>query len=408
MTKTLTKSDRAVKVPQASSEDEVEPTEDGQEIAKAESPIEVVDAEIIEEKPRERLNQLEAQIERSKAEIWAAAYAIREEKLWQLDGYESFEAYCNARWGWKSTTSHENALAGQVMASLTGIPIEELPVSTSAMNELNKVPEPERVEVLEKAREAGGGKPTAKAIREATTAAQEDTDTRRGLDDYLGLAEFQYKEVNGEASANEILKFGETYSGDTLARNKIRGFFEWSGRQWVCTRGAALDGPFAGLEAIGIVPSANWNQPTHDYGNQPEGIRFTYCGQAVKHRRHDYVLTDEKLTLAIKPDRPSADISTAITEPQSPFDVGDVVVDDYRPFTPLVIAKASDTQACCWGYLDEMWISWDSLKPWPAEHGDPGISLEAIAQSRLEQLVQVLGASQVSRMTLNLCSKEGS
>lgn len=232
------------------------------------APVKPTSVEVVATEARDRLNQLETQIERSKAEIWAAAHAIREEKLWQLDGYESFEAYCKQRWGWKSTTAHENALAGEVMQSLNGIPVAELPRSTSAMNELNKVDPEQRTEVLQQAREANGGNPTAKAIRAVAKAG-------------------------GDAESPEVQE------------------------------------------------------------------------------------------------------QTASTSTQVTYSVGDLVVDKYRPYSPIVIAKLRETQACCWAFGAEYWIGYESLEPY---RDATAISLEAIARRDIQRLAEVLGKDVVARL----------
>lgn len=85
-----------------------------------------------------------------------------------------------------------------------------------------------------------------------------------------------------------------------------------------------------------------------------------------------------------------------VEAPRGAWKVGDVVVDEYRPYSPMAIAKVSDTQACCWTQLDEMWIGWDRLRPYdgPAE----ACSLAGIVRYRLEQLVKVGGKAAIAQL----------
>jgi len=133
-------------------------------------------AEIVATDPGQRLTELEADIteglglvEQGKAKIWAAVAAVRSEELWQVAGHPSFEAYCEARWGWKKANAHENALAGEVLTGLleSGVPVEALPTSTSAMSQLAKADPGDRPAVLQKAADLNGGRVTEAAVRKA-------------------------------------------------------------------------------------------------------------------------------------------------------------------------------------------------------------------------------------------------
>lgn len=136
----------------------------------------VIAAEIVATDPTARLVELEADIteglgliEQGKAKIWAAVAAVRSEGVWAAAGYPSFEAYCADRWNWKKANGHENALAGEVLTELleSGVPVEAVPTSTSAMSQLAKAPEGQRAEVLQKAADLNGGKVTEAAVRQA-------------------------------------------------------------------------------------------------------------------------------------------------------------------------------------------------------------------------------------------------
>lgn len=146
--------------------------------------------EIVPADPNQRLAQLEADIqegldlvEQGKAKIWQAVAAIRSERLWELSGHESFEAYCKCRWNWEKSNAHEVALAGEVVSTLkqSGIRDSELPTSVSQTRELAKVPATERPKVLKQAQESTSGKPTAKAIKQAVQQSATKTPTSADL-----------------------------------------------------------------------------------------------------------------------------------------------------------------------------------------------------------------------------------
>ncbi|HEY9881551.1 MAG TPA: hypothetical protein V6D29_24065 [Leptolyngbyaceae cyanobacterium] len=86
---------------------------------------------------------------------------------------------------------------------------------------------------------------------------------------------------------------------------------------------------------------------------------------------------------------------TALETYRGLLEVGAIVIDKYRPNTPLVVAKTSPTQACCWGFTEEMWIGWGQLEPYTEF---TAISLESICKWRLEQLIQVAGKDAVMNL----------
>ncbi|MBD1918909.1 MULTISPECIES: hypothetical protein [Cyanophyceae] len=150
------------------------PPEPEQPTAIATAPT--VTTEIVTAEPIARLAELEAAIteglgliEQGKAKIWSAVAAVRSEELWRVAGHPSFEAYCADRWNWKKANGHENALAGEVLEELllSGVPVDAVPTSTSAMSQLAKAPAGDRAEVLQKAADLNGGKVTEAAVREA-------------------------------------------------------------------------------------------------------------------------------------------------------------------------------------------------------------------------------------------------
>jgi len=131
------------------------------------------------------LEEQEARISKSFVEIGDALRIIRDSRLYK-PGWTSFEAYCQEKWGWKKSYAHMLIQAASVAQEMSTI-VDDKPVSNEGQaRELAKVPQEDRAEVWEEAWQATGGKPTAKAVREAY-------EVRRGLvpDDFSEDAWFK-------------------------------------------------------------------------------------------------------------------------------------------------------------------------------------------------------------------------
>lgn len=137
--------------------------------------------EIIPSDPRQRLDQLENDIqtgaglvEQGESLIWRSVAQIQAEELWKLDGYDSFEDYGKRRWGWERSNTYNNAVAGKVVVELeqAGISEAQMPTSVSQTLELKKAPPEQRSTALKMAIESTGGKTTAKAIKTAVAQLQ--------------------------------------------------------------------------------------------------------------------------------------------------------------------------------------------------------------------------------------------
>lgn len=134
---------------------------------------EPVTAEIVPTDPTERLTQIEAdirggleQIEQGKQRVWSAIAQLEAEpELLTANGYTDLHDYLEQVFGWKDSNRFETIKAAKTFTQLrsSGVPDEELPTSGAAMRAIAKVPESDRVSVLQKA----GPKPTAGAIAEA-------------------------------------------------------------------------------------------------------------------------------------------------------------------------------------------------------------------------------------------------
>lgn len=243
-----------------------------------------------------------------------------------------------------------------VLASLTGIPVEEIPTSTSAMAELNKASPEQRPVVLQKAREANGGRPTAKAIREAQKPAKPDAvESEIVAGDYVSPKRQSHADEIGVV--DRVRKTRDPLSADLEIK-------------WLTHVGHSYE------------HSCGMNR------RSPDDPLVVKALQTRDSDEFDYLTDQEKAELL-------GEEAPLVTDATSPFHVGDVVVDQYRPHSPQVIAKTSDTQACCWEHNSESWIAWDSLS---AHEGPTTLSLESIARHRLKELVKVLGAEAVATL----------
>lgn len=135
---------------------------------------EIVDAEILPSRA-EQLAQCEARLEaaiarrnEAEADMWLEAHTIRDQELWQEAGFKNFEEYCQSRWGWQKSNSHEVAGAGEVIWHLkqSGVPDSDLPKSLAAIRPLRKVKPEMRLKAIEQAK-AETGKLTGESVKQA-------------------------------------------------------------------------------------------------------------------------------------------------------------------------------------------------------------------------------------------------
>jgi len=120
---------------------------------------------------RHKLNDLETIIEsglQTFVEVGVALSQIRDQKLY-TETHETFEAYCQERWGWTSARARQLMGSAEVVAEV-GNRKEFLTVPESHAVELVPVPEGQRADALRDAHEAAaaeGREPTAKDVRKA-------------------------------------------------------------------------------------------------------------------------------------------------------------------------------------------------------------------------------------------------
>jgi hypothetical protein len=101
---------------------------------------------------------------RTFVEVGNALLTIRDERLYR-DGFATFEAYCQERWGFSRQRAHQLTSAAEVVTTIvdTGLPA---PANEGQARELAKAPEEQRAEVWRETVERTDGKPTAAAVRE--------------------------------------------------------------------------------------------------------------------------------------------------------------------------------------------------------------------------------------------------
>lgn len=123
----------------------------------------------------ERLVYLESVIERGQqtfVEVGTALMEIREQRLYKRDGWDTFEEYCQERWGWNRIRSHQLIDAARIVGTLTN-DVQNfehpLPVNDAQVRELAPLRnEPEAMrEVWREVSETHGEQVTAAKVREA-------------------------------------------------------------------------------------------------------------------------------------------------------------------------------------------------------------------------------------------------
>jgi hypothetical protein len=101
-------------------------------------------------------------------DVGQALAGIRDQRLYRLDGFDTFEGYCQERWGFSRVRAHQMIEAAQVSEALTMVNAPQVTSERQAREvaAIIKADGPERAaEILTEV--AAEGKVTAAAIREA-------------------------------------------------------------------------------------------------------------------------------------------------------------------------------------------------------------------------------------------------
>ena len=132
-------------------------------------------ADTVPEKPlsdseRNALANFESKIEagiKTFMQVGTCLATIRDGRLYR-ESYPSFEDYLDGRWGMGRSHAYRMIDAAATVAEIEAVsPIGDILTAESQVREIADLPPEVAVEVIEAAVEKSGGKPTAKAIREA-------------------------------------------------------------------------------------------------------------------------------------------------------------------------------------------------------------------------------------------------
>ncbi len=111
-------------------------------------------------------------------EVGTALMEIREGRLYREQGYETFEAYCQERWGWSRRYSYNLMVAAEAVSDVCAIAHTDAaplppPKNEGQARELARLPDAEtRREVWQQVREEHGEAVTAADVRRAADAAR--------------------------------------------------------------------------------------------------------------------------------------------------------------------------------------------------------------------------------------------
>lgn len=160
-------------------------------------------------------------------EFFRALLAIRDRNLFR-GRYDSFEAYCKARWGIGVRHGNRLLVASEVMKEIenrgsqtgTGAPKERV------LRELAVEPKGKRAEALDEATEKAGGEPTAKQVRKVVEARKAPKD--KSPKDTLGNAIKHKHVIDAFTEADELQYLKNRTHGlsrDIAAIDPIVGHF---------------------------------------------------------------------------------------------------------------------------------------------------------------------------------------
>lgn len=94
-----------------------------------------------------------------------AGMTIREKRTYRADGWDTFEEYCQERWGWSRQRASQLIQASSVVVGLSST-FDILPDTARTAAELHRLPEPERAEVWQQAQQEHGENVTSAKVRE--------------------------------------------------------------------------------------------------------------------------------------------------------------------------------------------------------------------------------------------------
>lgn len=121
-----------------------------------------------------RFKALEDTIRRSAGDMYDAMRAIHDERLYR-DEFETWEEYCEKRWGMSPRHAYRLLEHGRILGLLSDTemrPIGHIP--ESATRETASLPDDKKVEVIKQLAAKSNGKVTAAAVRKAVQTHQRE------------------------------------------------------------------------------------------------------------------------------------------------------------------------------------------------------------------------------------------
>jgi hypothetical protein len=116
-------------------------------------------------------------------EVGSALAAIRDSRLYR-EFHNTFEDYCQARWGIRRQRANELITAARMVDEISSTGSEP-PKNEAQAVAISRVPEEDRAEVWRETVERTEGKPTAAAIREVSEEQRKRAAEQRDARDHL-------------------------------------------------------------------------------------------------------------------------------------------------------------------------------------------------------------------------------
>lgn len=167
----------------------------------------------------DRLSTLEATIGaglRTFVEVGTALAEVRDARLYRVE-WDSFEAYCQARWRLTRKRAYDLMAGAEVVASLSPIGDTPAPANEAQARELAKVEPEHRAEVWQRAVAETDGKPTAAAVERAAQRWSV-TQSPGGLRDELARHRPQRPVLTRDQEAERDRETSDRAASRSLAR----------------------------------------------------------------------------------------------------------------------------------------------------------------------------------------------
>jgi hypothetical protein len=159
----------------------------------------------------DQLQQCETVIEKGQQtffEVGEALNRIRLDRLFR-DEFETFEAYCQERWGWSRQRASQLIIAAQVVTETKALSTRvDIPTERVA-RELKSVPAADRPKVIDRAQKSGGL--TAASVRETKQAMARPASMGQPIDWSADIEEMNKAARKKNGSAGSLKKAEALY-----------------------------------------------------------------------------------------------------------------------------------------------------------------------------------------------------